>query len=312
MFVGRKLRSSHRNYDTFGQISRGMRERGHDQDALQCRIKVKELWSAYHKAREANGRSGAPPGTFQFYKELDAILGGNANSTPSTTMDTSEWEEEEESRSEGAGAGGETPESLEACSQELFSSQEEGSQSQQPVLGGGQTEEQVPVLSMSVNATSNLVSYPLRDSISSSDSSLSLWILRNSSTDKHDVLARFVSILLSSSGSISQRPKRNTDRAAQKPLKDGAKCGRKHRDYWDAKRCIMGRWDRTQNAPHPTLSSHNPQHQNGKRCSVGYLPIMHRSQCRCKCRKCGHDSALAGGNVDSLQRLPYSAVRRRV
>ncbi|XP_053902027.1 uncharacterized protein LOC128846813 [Malaclemys terrapin pileata] len=60
-------------------------------------------------------------------------------------MDTSEWgEEEEESRSEGAGAGGDTPESLKARSQELFSSQEEGSQSQWPVLGGGQTEEQVP------------------------------------------------------------------------------------------------------------------------------------------------------------------------
>nr|XP_032644208.1 uncharacterized protein LOC116829459 [Chelonoidis abingdonii] len=62
-------------------------------------------------------------------------------------MDTSEWEEEEEeeeSESEGAEAGGNTPESLEECSQELFLSQEEGSQSQRPVLGGGQTEEQVP------------------------------------------------------------------------------------------------------------------------------------------------------------------------
>ncbi|TFK08019.1 adenylosuccinate lyase [Platysternon megacephalum] len=53
-------------------------------------------------------------------------------------------EDEEESGSEGAGAGGDTPESLEACSQELFLSQEEGSQSQRPVLGGGQTEECVP------------------------------------------------------------------------------------------------------------------------------------------------------------------------
>ncbi|XP_043401258.1 uncharacterized protein LOC122465470 [Chelonia mydas] len=60
-------------------------------------------------------------------------------------MDTSEREEEEqESGSEGAGAGGDTLESLEACSQELFSSQQAGSQSQWSVLGGGQTEEQVP------------------------------------------------------------------------------------------------------------------------------------------------------------------------
>ncbi|XP_053878858.1 zinc finger and SCAN domain-containing protein 29-like [Malaclemys terrapin pileata] len=106
-----------------------MMERGHDRDALQCRIKVKELWSAYRKARNANGRSGAPPATCRFYKELDAILGVNPTSTPSTTMDTSEpvWgaEEEEENGSDGGGPDGDTPESLEPCSQELFSSQEE-------------------------------------------------------------------------------------------------------------------------------------------------------------------------------------------
>ncbi|XP_065434907.1 uncharacterized protein LOC135977568 isoform X2 [Chrysemys picta bellii] len=144
--VQSQLRSSCRNYDTFGKVSKDMMERGHDRDTLQCRIKVKELQSAYRKARDANGHSGAPPAICQFYKELDAIFGVNPISTPSTTMDTSEpgWEEEEENGSEGGGADGDTPESLAACSQELFSSQEEGSQSQQPVLDGGQTEEQVP------------------------------------------------------------------------------------------------------------------------------------------------------------------------
>nr|XP_032645305.1 zinc finger and SCAN domain-containing protein 20-like [Chelonoidis abingdonii] len=89
-----------------------MMERGHDRDALQCRIKVKELRSSYRKAREANSHSGAPPVTCRFYKELDAILGGDPTSTPSTTMDTSEWEEEEEeSRSDGAEVGGNTLES---------------------------------------------------------------------------------------------------------------------------------------------------------------------------------------------------------
>ncbi|XP_053869349.1 zinc finger and SCAN domain-containing protein 20-like isoform X2 [Malaclemys terrapin pileata] len=144
--VQSQLRSSRRNYDTFGKVSKDMMERGHDRDTLQCRIKVKELQSAYRKARDANGYSGAPPAFCRFYKVLDAILGINPTSTPSTTMDISEpgWEEEEENRSEGGGADGDTPESLAACSQELFSSQEEGSQSQQPVLDGGQTEEQVP------------------------------------------------------------------------------------------------------------------------------------------------------------------------
>ncbi|XP_037751505.1 uncharacterized protein LOC119565830 [Chelonia mydas] len=64
-------------------------------------------------------------------------------------MDTSEpstargEEEDEGNASKGAEAGGDTPESLDACSQELFSSQEEGSQSWRPVLGEGQTPEEV-------------------------------------------------------------------------------------------------------------------------------------------------------------------------
>ncbi|KAG6933694.1 zinc finger and SCAN domain containing 29, partial [Chelydra serpentina] len=94
--VQSQLRSSRRNFDTFGQKSRAMIERGHDRDAMQCRIKVKELWSAYRKAREANSRSGAPPKTCRFYKELDAILGGDPTTVPSTTVDTGERDEEEE------------------------------------------------------------------------------------------------------------------------------------------------------------------------------------------------------------------------
>nr|XP_048708994.1 zinc finger protein with KRAB and SCAN domains 2-like [Caretta caretta] len=124
-------------------------ERGHDRDALQCRVKVKELRNAYCKTCEANSRSGAAPATCRFYKELDAILGGDLTSTLSTTMDTSEpsstrQEEEQQSGSEGAPAEKDTPASLDACSQELFSSQEEGSQLRQPVLGEGQTPEEVP------------------------------------------------------------------------------------------------------------------------------------------------------------------------
>ncbi|EMP31627.1 Zinc finger and SCAN domain-containing protein 29 [Chelonia mydas] len=140
VFVGEEavqsqLRSSRRNYDTFGQISRDVMERGHDRDTLQCRVKVKELRNAYRKACKANHHSGAAPATTHFYKELDAILGGDPTSSLSTIMDTSEpstTRQEEESRSKGAEAEEDTLESLDACSQELFSSQGEGSQSQQP------------------------------------------------------------------------------------------------------------------------------------------------------------------------------------
>ncbi|KAM7172204.1 uncharacterized protein RBU57_003308 [Macrochelys suwanniensis] len=147
--VQSQLHSSRRNYDTFGQISRDMMERGHDQDTLQCRVKVKELCNVYRKACEANSCSGGAPATCHFYKELDVILGGDPTSTLRTTMDTSEasstrQEEEEESGSEGAEEEEDTLESLDACSQELFSSQEEGSQSQRSVLGEGQTPKEVP------------------------------------------------------------------------------------------------------------------------------------------------------------------------
>ncbi|XP_050818787.1 uncharacterized protein LOC127055619 isoform X2 [Gopherus flavomarginatus] len=94
--VQSQLRSSHRNYDTYGQISKAMMERGHDWDAVQCRVKVKELRSAYCKAREGNRRSGAAPTTCCFYKELDAILGGDPTANPRTTMDSSEQGEERE------------------------------------------------------------------------------------------------------------------------------------------------------------------------------------------------------------------------
>ncbi|EMP40005.1 Zinc finger and SCAN domain-containing protein 29 [Chelonia mydas] len=72
--VKSQLRSCCRNYDTFGQISRDMMERGHDRDSLQCRVNVKELWNTYRKAHEANRRSSAAPATCHFYKELDARL----------------------------------------------------------------------------------------------------------------------------------------------------------------------------------------------------------------------------------------------
>ncbi|EMP35794.1 hypothetical protein UY3_07031 [Chelonia mydas] len=116
--VQSQLCSSRRNYNNFGQISRDMMERGHDQDALQCRIKVKELQNAYHKAHEANCCSGAGPATCRFDKELDMILGGDPTSTPGTTSEPSatRQEEEEQSRSEGAEAEEDTRESLDTCS----------------------------------------------------------------------------------------------------------------------------------------------------------------------------------------------------
>ncbi|EMP32104.1 hypothetical protein UY3_10779 [Chelonia mydas] len=58
--VQSELRSSFRNAKTFVKISQGMKDRGHNRDPKQCRVKLKELRQAYQKTREANGRSGLP------------------------------------------------------------------------------------------------------------------------------------------------------------------------------------------------------------------------------------------------------------
>ncbi|XP_065455314.1 uncharacterized protein LOC135984314 [Chrysemys picta bellii] len=74
-----ELRSSKRNGKILEKVSKAMKYRGHNRDAQQCRVKIKELRQAYHKAREANGRSGA---------ELHAILGGAAITTPTVCFDS--------------------------------------------------------------------------------------------------------------------------------------------------------------------------------------------------------------------------------
>uniref|UniRef100_A0A452IP90 Acrosin-binding protein n=1 Tax=Gopherus agassizii TaxID=38772 RepID=A0A452IP90_9SAUR len=84
-----------------------------------------EQWRRWLLGGGANSCFSATPVTRRFYKELDMILGGNPHpSSPSTTVDTSEpsstsQEEEEESESEGAEEEEDTPESLDAGSQEL-------------------------------------------------------------------------------------------------------------------------------------------------------------------------------------------------
>nr|XP_048705395.1 uncharacterized protein LOC125636419 [Caretta caretta] len=83
-----ELRSSFRNAKTFVKISQGMKDRGHNRDPKQCRVKLKELRQAYQKTREANGCSGSEPQTHRFYDELHAILGGSATTTPAVLFDS--------------------------------------------------------------------------------------------------------------------------------------------------------------------------------------------------------------------------------
>ncbi|XP_039359419.1 zinc finger and SCAN domain-containing protein 29-like isoform X2 [Mauremys reevesii] len=84
-----QLRLSHRNFDTYGQISQSLCKKSYDQDTVQCRVKIKEPRQTYHKARETKRLSSAAPKTCQFYKELDAILSGDPTSTTKSPVDTS-------------------------------------------------------------------------------------------------------------------------------------------------------------------------------------------------------------------------------
>ncbi|XP_048716226.2 uncharacterized protein LOC125640998 isoform X2 [Caretta caretta] len=83
-----ELRSSFRNAKTFVKISQGMKDRVHNRDPKQCRMKLKELRQAYQKTREANGRCGSEPQTCRFYDELHAILGGSATTTPAVLFNS--------------------------------------------------------------------------------------------------------------------------------------------------------------------------------------------------------------------------------
>ncbi|EMP39856.1 hypothetical protein UY3_02916 [Chelonia mydas] len=83
--VQSQLHFNHRHLCRFREVCV---KKGYDQDTVQCTARVKELRQAYHKAREENHHSSAVPKTCQFYKELDAIFGGDPTCTVKNAMDT--------------------------------------------------------------------------------------------------------------------------------------------------------------------------------------------------------------------------------
>ncbi|EMP34531.1 Kinesin-associated protein 3 [Chelonia mydas] len=127
------------------------------QHPFSSRVTVKELRNAYHKAWEANCCSGAAPTSCRFYKELDAILGGNSTSTVKSSVDTlvarmpvesgpSQEEEilDKDVEREGDSEAEDDSEARDTVSQELFSTLEEASRSQLSDLGEAQTGEEAP------------------------------------------------------------------------------------------------------------------------------------------------------------------------
>ncbi|XP_073205278.1 uncharacterized protein [Lepidochelys kempii] len=70
------------------QNLQGMKDRGHNRDPKQCRVKLKEQRQAYQKTREANSHSGSEPKICRFYNELHAILGFSATTTPAVLFNS--------------------------------------------------------------------------------------------------------------------------------------------------------------------------------------------------------------------------------
>ncbi|EMP41559.1 3-hydroxyisobutyrate dehydrogenase [Chelonia mydas] len=77
-----ELRSSFRNAKTFVKISKGMKDRGHNRDPKQCRVKLKELRQAYQKTREANGRSRCISPKYSFIVLKSVCSRAMASKTP--------------------------------------------------------------------------------------------------------------------------------------------------------------------------------------------------------------------------------------
>ncbi|EMP40724.1 hypothetical protein UY3_02061 [Chelonia mydas] len=123
---------------------------------LQCTAKIKDLRQVYHKAREASHRSGASPKACRFSQELDAILAGDPISIAKSLVDTLEGTEVAERgpnpQDEVIDEEVELYEDVQllagslsgAGSQELFSTVEVSSQSQQLLSGEQEVEDETP------------------------------------------------------------------------------------------------------------------------------------------------------------------------
>ncbi|XP_043359830.1 uncharacterized protein LOC122455400 [Dermochelys coriacea] len=166
--VQSQLCCSRRNYDN-RQISQCMRERGHDWDTLHCRVKVKELWNAYHRAQETTTSPGAAHKSSRFYNELDAILSGDPPSIAKATVDTSvacmpiengpSQEKkilDEDVEGDGDPEAEDDSEVRDACSQEFFSTLEKASKSQLSELGKAQTGEEASDMTLGAQPPSLL------------------------------------------------------------------------------------------------------------------------------------------------------------
>ncbi|KAL0149633.1 hypothetical protein M9458_055160 [Cirrhinus mrigala] len=89
-----KIKGSYRNKSVFEDISAAMAEKGYRRSWLQCQRKVKALKSKYKEVKDHNSKSGNGRITFQFYDQMDRILGDKPSVTLTNVLDSSQDRED--------------------------------------------------------------------------------------------------------------------------------------------------------------------------------------------------------------------------
>ena len=87
--IQKEFEKSRRNAGTFIKIAQRMKDAGYDRNGDQCRTKIKKLKNQYINCRKENNKSGAARNAFQFYEEMDRVLGHRPSTEPALLIDTS-------------------------------------------------------------------------------------------------------------------------------------------------------------------------------------------------------------------------------
>lgn len=84
LLVQRRVQNMPTNSDLYAVLAKKMAEEGFLRTRIQCNNRIRDLRKAYRKAKDAMGRAGTVPVRCRFFRELDEICGGEAESVPSS------------------------------------------------------------------------------------------------------------------------------------------------------------------------------------------------------------------------------------
>ena len=84
-----ELEGSIRNKNIYKKIANEMEEQGYSRDWEQCKAKIKNLKTEYKAVKDNNGKTGRGWKTFNFFKQMDEVLGHRPASRSSFVLDSS-------------------------------------------------------------------------------------------------------------------------------------------------------------------------------------------------------------------------------